>query len=349
MNDSNLTATATPFPPLSRAKQTELTAWIATTLTISFVGALNNILTLRVTRSAKLGKAGVNLLIFHFVAINLLMCLVTLPIAIFIMLAKRDGWFLPMTTCGYFNALFTTNLSVINWSDAGLALNRLVALYLPHRYKAWSSTAANRAIIMGSWLTSLGIALPFTFSAGGQGTILSVLGLCNITATGPLGAFLSSMITYVSYAISGTGSLLILWKCFGFSRLRTRDVVPDRSGNAAAKYRTTQRRLNMAKMLLLTFLWNGICAFPAYVINRIFPYLYGTNPVSVMWVRTLTVCQYAFTPVSLHVHQFSDPFIVLKPCDVWLNVATYSELFVGTCNASCCRRIPNTGEVSKTP
>ncbi|OWA53948.1 hypothetical protein BV898_18372 [Hypsibius exemplaris] len=299
MNDSNLTVTAAPFPPLSRAKQTELTALVAITLTISLIGVLNNFLTLRVTWSAKLGKAGVSLLIFHFVFTNLLMCLVTLPAASFIVLAKRDGWFIAGNTCRFYTTLYSINVSVVNWSDAGLALNRFVALYLPHRYKAWTSAAVNAAIITCCWLISIGITLPFTVSAGGLGTVMSPLGQCQITAIGRLGTFLLAMVTYVPYAVSGAGSLLILWKCFGFSRLRARDVAPDRSGNPAAEYRRTRRRLNMAKMLVLTFLWSCICASPAYIITAMFASLYGTNPVSVMWGRTSTACQYAFTPCIL--------------------------------------------------
>ncbi|OWA53947.1 hypothetical protein BV898_18371 [Hypsibius exemplaris] len=298
-NSSNLSGVAaTPLQLLSPAKQRELSAWIATTLIISFFGVLNNILTLRVIWSVKLRKPGVSLLIFHFVAVNLLMCLVTLPTAILVVMGKRDGWFMIAgNSCSYFAVLYTINVSVVNWSDAGLAANRLVALYLPHRYRAWTRPAVSLAIILCCWLICVVIALPFTLSAGGQGTVRSGLGMCNITPRGRFGDFLLSTHTYVPYAISGIGSLLILWKFFSVSRLRNGDVAPYRTGHVVARHRMrTQRRLNMAKIVLLNFLWSVVCAFPGYVINSAFAFLYYKDPVGVLWVRTSAACQYVFTP-----------------------------------------------------
>ncbi|OWA53945.1 hypothetical protein BV898_18369 [Hypsibius exemplaris] len=298
MNDTNLTAASPSFPLLSPAKEKELTALTAIALAISGIGVINNALTLRVTWSNRLGKTGVSLLLFHFVAINLLECLVTMPTAFTIMLAKRAGHLIPEQTCPCFTTLYMINVSVVNWSDADLALNRFIALYFPHRYKALTSAAVNRAVIVGTWMISVGISLPFGLSVWGQGTFLSAFGHCSLKATGSRGAFLQAMVAYIPYAISGTGSLLILWKCFGISRFRARNVASNHSGNnAVARYRTTERRLNMAKMLLFTFLWSGICAFPAYLITSLFGYLYQTNPVSVMWTRTSSACQYAFAPV----------------------------------------------------
>ncbi|OWA53944.1 hypothetical protein BV898_18368 [Hypsibius exemplaris] len=166
MNGSNTAASSATFPELSAEKQTELTALASITLTISYIGVLSNILTLRVTWSTNLGKAGVSLLIFHFVAINLMECLVTLPTAIFIMLAKRDGRFIPDLACPYFTTFYMINVSVVNWSDAGLALNRFIALYFPHRYKAFTSGAVNTAVIVGRWLISVGVSSLFGLSVG---------------------------------------------------------------------------------------------------------------------------------------------------------------------------------------
>ena len=36
-------------------------------------------------------KSGLNLLIFHFVALNYLMCFVNVPISMFTVMLKRDG------------------------------------------------------------------------------------------------------------------------------------------------------------------------------------------------------------------------------------------------------------------
>ncbi|OWA53941.1 hypothetical protein BV898_18365 [Hypsibius exemplaris] len=298
-HSSNNTSTTTPFPAASSSKQKELSAWIGTTLGISMLGIINNLLILRVAWPSKFKKSGVSLLIFHFVAVNLFMCLVIVPVGVVIVLAKRDGRWLADNSCHFVHTLWTAVGTVVNWSDVGLAANRFIALYFPHGYKAWTSTRVNVGVILTSWAISVGLMMPFTTGAGGQGITLSELGLCFIKPSGRLGVFLSTNMGYVPYALSGAGSLLILWKCFGFGRLRSTAVVAQEGELPGTRRRITQRRLNMAKMLLIIFLWSGICSIPSWLITTVFPWLYASNPVSVMWIRTCAVCQYAFTPCIL--------------------------------------------------
>ncbi|OWA53644.1 hypothetical protein BV898_18065 [Hypsibius exemplaris] len=290
-----------PFPVLSPTMQTELTAWIAITLTVCVVGIFTNVLLLRVMWSAELQRSGVSFLLFHFVAVNLLMCIVTTPIAVILVLVKRDGWHIPSNICYYITTLNTINISVVNWSDAGLALNRFVALYFPHSYKTWATTPTLVVIIACGWIIPISLTMPFTVAAGGQSVTLSPIGLCSLMPNGQLGIFLTSSASYVPYGISGAGALLILWKCFDFSRPRVAvDRAEDRLHEAGARRRMAQRRLNMAKMLLFTYLWTGFCAIPAYLIIRTnFPRLFGPVAVSILWIRTSTACQFAFTPCIL--------------------------------------------------
>ncbi|OWA53956.1 hypothetical protein BV898_18380 [Hypsibius exemplaris] len=300
MNFSNFTNTTAvaPFPNLLPAKQAELTAWIAITLAICFFGTLNNIVLLRVTWPLKRQKYGISLQLFHFVTVNLTMCLVTIPATVFLVHAKRNGWPIQSNACAFIHTLYSINLFLVNWADGGLAVNRFVALYFPHSYKSWSTTRVNAAVIGGSWAICIGSALPTTFSAGGQGMAMSALGQCTVLPTGALGAFLLISGVYFMSAISGVGSLLILWKCLRF-RITTAPVVPDTHADAGVRERTAHRRLNMAKMLLFTFIWTFVCAVPGFVVVTRFPLFLRVNPVSGLWIRTCIACQYAFTPCIL--------------------------------------------------
>ncbi|OWA53646.1 hypothetical protein BV898_18067 [Hypsibius exemplaris] len=299
LNSTNCNnSTVPPFPVLSPASQKELTTWIATTLTVCVVGILNNILLLLVTWSAKLQRSGVSFLLFHFVGVNLLMCLITGPAAIFLVLIKRHGWHIPSNICYYVTTLNTINISVVNWSDVGLAFNRFVALYFPHSYKAWATTPVNIAIIACSWFIPIALTMPFTVAAGGQSVALSPIGLCALNPSGVLGSFLLVCASYLPYAISGAVALLILWQCFTISRPKV--GTEDRRFEASARGRVAHRRLNMAKMLLFIFLWTGLCVLPAYVVTHTkYPQWFGPASVSVLWIRTSTACQFAFTPCIL--------------------------------------------------
>ncbi|OQV23364.1 hypothetical protein BV898_02810 [Hypsibius exemplaris] len=296
MNISNTTthsAYLPPFPVLSHAKQTELTAWIGTSLTISSLGVFNNLLILRVMWLEKHSKSGLNLLLLHFTAVNVLVCLASFLVPFSFVLVRRNGWPITGAPCQYIHTIATINVFVINWSDAGLAANRVVALYRPHCYKAWTRKPVIVAAIASSWLISMAVTIPFAAAAGGLGIGLSSLGLCfYIMSSSRLGLYLIAMGSYVPYAISGTCALLILLKfCSGARRGNAVSGIGE-----ANRRRTETRRLNVAKMLLLTLLWSGVCVGPGYLTATVFPGLYASNPVSVLWTRTSFACQFAFTP-----------------------------------------------------
>ncbi|OQV13700.1 hypothetical protein BV898_12094 [Hypsibius exemplaris] len=298
MNYSNKNGSSeSPITILPLTKQRELTAWIATTLAVSVIGILNNIFVLRVTWPVTQRISGVSLLISHFVVVNLLICLVSLPASIFvIILTQHYGSLIAGRSCYYIQTLWIVNVSVVNWSDAGLVGNRFVALYFPHSYKLWMTTRVSAAIIVGSWILCIGVMLPFTLASVGQRVALSALGQCSLVVTGRLGSFFNSFMAFVPYAVSGTGSLFILRKCFGFSKLRSGRVRHEARVQADA---TANRRLITARMLLFTFLWCGVCMLPTYLTIVVFPWLYVSNSVSILWTKTAMACQYAFTPCIL--------------------------------------------------
>ena len=173
---------------------------------------------------------------------------------------------------------------LINWCDASLAVNRIIALYFPYHYKAWSSKWANLAMITGFWIISLSVSLPFPLRLDGAKMFLNPLGLCSVNlGHGNFAIASPAIVTFIPYAITLLGVLLILLKSFLLVRMRRRAISgqPDDSRMVQA----VQRRLNRAKMLLLTFLWAALCAAPTFTIVVNFPFLYATNPVSTMWTR----------------------------------------------------------------
>ena len=156
------------FPILSQAERTELQAWGITTPILSFFGAFNNILVLMVTYPQSGAKSGLNLLIFHFVAVNLWMCMVNVPVSVFFILAKRDGYFIPPNLCSYFQAIYGLGATLVNWTDSALAVNRCIALFLPHQYKSLTKNWLVGIMLMFIWLISLSGMLPMGFGVGGR-------------------------------------------------------------------------------------------------------------------------------------------------------------------------------------
>ena len=289
-----LNITENSFPGISPAKAVELIAWIATTLAISFLGSISNVIVLVVTWPKSVRKSGFNLQIFHFVAANLFMCLLGIPISVYLVMVKRHGYHIPLDICNYIYPPLVTVNAVVNWSDVGLALNRVVALCAPHKYRAWSSKRGNVAMIASYWIISLAAVLLFPLHVGGSKLAFTPLGQCTLVLGPPLGVFGLVIITYYPFAMTGACVVVILWKSFMLMRERRRTV---RQLEEDRKYRAVLRRLTLAKMLLLIFLWTALCAAPGFIITSSFPRLFTANPVSVLWFRTCAVCQFAFTPV----------------------------------------------------
>ncbi|OWA55146.1 hypothetical protein BV898_19533, partial [Hypsibius exemplaris] len=100
-NISHINASAfSPFSvTLTPTKQTELSAWIIVTAMVTFIGVINNIMVLIVTWPRASTTSGVTILIFHYVATNLFMNLINIPIGIFLIQARRDGHSIPANIC----------------------------------------------------------------------------------------------------------------------------------------------------------------------------------------------------------------------------------------------------------
>ncbi|OQV22585.1 hypothetical protein BV898_03410 [Hypsibius exemplaris] len=222
------------FPNLTDARQTELIAWGTVTLSLSFLGAVNNLLVLLVTWPGAGSKFGLNLLIFHFVAVNLFMCLMGIPISVILILLKRDGYFIPPNICNFFQAVYGLGATLVNWSDSMLAVNRCLALFVPHHYLSLTKQSANLAVLVFMWAIGLAGMLPMSFGVGGQ-LRLSDLGQCGtFPAAGRLGMFLMSLVSYFPFSVTGTGALLILLKMSGMARHRVVSHVGAGANNGGA-------------------------------------------------------------------------------------------------------------------
>ncbi|OQV26001.1 hypothetical protein BV898_00135 [Hypsibius exemplaris] len=285
---TNLSITALPGL-LSPLKQVELFLWIIFTTLLCFVGVINNTLVLLVTWPKTNGTTGLNLLIFHFIFINLFICLFNIPVSIFMILAKQAGFVPDPAACQYIQTLYTTGFDAVNWSDAFLASSRFVVFFFPHNYQAWTTKTANFGIIMLTWFVSFGAVLPVAFGMGGKMLMLP-LGQCVYLPLGPLGKFFTASMS-LPYGIASLGSLLILCKTCHVSRLY--GMVSDRHR------RIMVHRIRLAKMLLFTILWSVICSVPLGVITLNFQSMFVENPVSVLWLRTCLASQCGFTPCIL--------------------------------------------------
>ena len=273
------------FRFLSPSKHTELGIWAAVTLLISLGGVVNNFLVLAATSPSKSDgqrvSSNFNLLISHYVAVNLVVCLFTQPTIVAMAMAKRSGYPVPSSLCSYVYTINGVLAGLTYWSDAGLAINRCVALFLPHHYKTLCTRKVNLFGIGFSWVVCCGAMLSYPLGYEGTRLVVNSLGQCSGTAKGGQYNVFGMLLTYLPYSIIGTGSLLMMWKSVGVWQCL---MCPSTSGSSVER-NSVLRRLKMAKLLLATFLFSALCTAPSFVLTN-FPLLYVQNPVSILWLKT---------------------------------------------------------------
>lgn len=273
----------------------EVLAWVVVTGVVCFLGCFNNIVMLLATWPGKKtgNKSGLNLLVFNFIAANLLSCLVNIPAKIIMVQAKQSGTVIGVGVCGYVNTVHVVGWVAVNAADATLAFNRCVALFFPYSYRAWSTNVVNLAIVAGLWLTSFAVIMPMGFGYGGTFLILQS-GQCGFRPLkSAFGTFLP-VVAYIPLLVGLLASLLIVWKIYSMSGGEA-VVGRDRSKMA----RMTNRRLKMAKILLLTFMWGATFNTVYALLNYAFPFVFEKWAQLNLWLLTSFAVQYSSTPVSL--------------------------------------------------
>ena len=327
------------FPQLSKAQTTELTAWIVTQLTLTYLGALCNAIVLAVTWPKGQRKFGINLIIFHFVAINFLLCCVNLPLSVFTVVVKRAGY--PITrACSYIHSIFAVAVYALNWSDASLSLNRCVALLLPHHYRAWTSWKIQLSIIAGTWTFSIAALIPVLCHVRDSYMFATAMGQCVLHyGTDQFGLFLQSILIYIPYAITGTSCMLILLKSLALALQQRRNVLPTLG---AAELKRQLHRLRMARIVMLIFLWSVACSAAGWIAASVASNIYIRSPLSALWMRSPYPLQFGFMPVS-----FSTDCLCMNYVCGELHNRRHQENFaitfvVGDCSAFCYSPTPPT-------
>ncbi|OQV15756.1 hypothetical protein BV898_10093 [Hypsibius exemplaris] len=290
---------------ISPTDTAEFTVWIVVTIIVGLGGSFTNFSLLLIAWPRRGGrKSGLNFQLLHFIAINLIICLINIPLSVIIVTLKHKSIYpLRPDVCDFVYPPYLVGNVLVYWCDAGLTVNRCIALCFPYRYRKWSSPAVNLAMIAGYWIVSVSGVVIFTQpSVGAANNFLSTLGLCNLMPTGRLGTFFVAILYYVPYAITGCGVLLIAFKTFSIARWR-RQVIPralemEPPTSIALPQLATQRRVRMAQMLLVTLLVSAVCAAPNYFLSlrhRLGP---GQTGMAELWARTFNLLQYGFAPVG---------------------------------------------------
>ncbi|XP_055335848.1 protein trapped in endoderm-1-like [Paramacrobiotus metropolitanus] len=276
----------------SSAVTVQLTIWFTAQLGLSLGGsALFMLLLLVMYRLNKL-QTGSGLLIAHSLVIELVYCLLMSPITTI------------QAFCQYFQVPFYYNCRWIgfflililyteHWSGVMLALNRFIAVLLPHAYKKVSSKKGS-AVAMGfAWTMSFFLNLTtLQFIPGLQYTRQSATSCRWVGGDGVAFRIVGLLGTYIPIIIQTTcyGSLFLIFQVKKF-----RETPSANGGERPCA--SVQKRLAMTKALCFSFLWYCACILPPAIMTQIDTGAWKQNLALLQYSRTSQLLGYAISPV----------------------------------------------------
>ncbi|GAU92343.1 hypothetical protein RvY_04436 [Ramazzottius varieornatus] len=271
----------------------ELHAAFAVSTIVGLFGVLANLLLLiviiRLVRHNP--DSGSHVLIANLVLIYLLSCCPVLPM---VSIPFALSISMPDAYCRY-HSLFTYIVYwSANWTEACLGFNRVVAIYFPHKYSKYCNITVNCVLVALTWLLSLVMTTLVAFFGGATRTV--VFGQCEFNVKSRAGGVIIALNTFVPWALIALASIAVIWRALQVYLARKVEATGNPRSNA--QYNSYRRRLQVAKMLLLSFIWGTLCKMPFFVTGAVNKMLFITVPLLNSWFKVIVIAEYAVNPKS---------------------------------------------------
>ncbi|XP_055332329.1 uncharacterized protein LOC129584238 [Paramacrobiotus metropolitanus] len=281
------------FPLQSLFPEWHLYLWFSVSMLIGLIGGFLILMLLTVMYKQKKLTRGSGLLIAHAQCIDFIMCTMENPL-------QNSGLLLQAlhtstgVNCPFARFSLISMQAVGNWSAVFLALNRFVAVVIPHHYQKVATQPVLIGKIVLSWSIGLAITVPHYVLKLGVEFGLSPTGACVILK---MDAFLfrviSALVFYLPIGIVGALYVVIFLKGL---YLKRRILVHPEARRAPMPV-VMKKRLQVARMLMWTFIWYCICYFPATFLPGFFYHVYKDDKRIEFWAKTLLYLGYAMNPV----------------------------------------------------
>ncbi|OQV17756.1 hypothetical protein BV898_08213 [Hypsibius exemplaris] len=317
-NSSEVPGNWTVHPEV-RPSDVAIAVWLAFTLTLCGLAVLSNIGMQVVTFARSTAPSPIKLLVANLCMTYLLSALIFAPVSALRMYYRYQDVQFPTGFCRYFHSCYVVVIVVSFWTNACLAINRLVAICLPLMYRDLMTTQITKWMVALTWIISVILLLPTMFGVGGVydnpgGT--EIVSVCFFTITSPYGNLVmnvyASAIPIVIVAVAAT---TVTVKTV-VAKIRRRRVVERLQADVQVESRLLQRRLHIAKMLLLSFGIFLLCSAPVplEMMSLNVRALIGRVPMLREWTRCISLLEYALNPIiffSMN-HDYSNSFAILR-------------------------------------
>ncbi|OQV16958.1 hypothetical protein BV898_08963 [Hypsibius exemplaris] len=274
-------------------------AWSVTSILMALFGIANNSILLIVTLRVRSLKSGSGYLLANLFLTHFLMSAITLPTAAAGVLINLRDIQITDYYCNILQPINTILYVNLSWTEAGLAVNRYVAICRPRLYPAFRAKTTAYFTILLCWVISTGCTMPFVFGVCGSFRVIPRTNQCSVVYDGVRGQILGQSVVYGPFCVVGCAILLILRKVAEL-RLQIGDIHTSRNGPTNAGLRQIRRGLVLGRVLLAGFIGNLLCIVPISLVIMIFPLALGRLPVMVLVLRSVLAAVYVFIPLVFY-------------------------------------------------
>ncbi|OQV25536.1 hypothetical protein BV898_00475 [Hypsibius exemplaris] len=280
-------------------------AWEYLTSLVCAVGALTNITILLIILRYPLLRKGAGLFIAHLLVCHLAICAVCLPLAI-LRIAKVTtpsiGLQDPLV-CRHQHVFHATFNTLVNWSEGLLAVNRLVAIFLPLKFPLFNRRPVQCACLCVCWAVTLAYSLPPLYEDLAVYK-LSSIGTCAFVAKSAFSTALLSFNAYCPLFLMAMAGVAIVYRAnlprrrfqtteesnrvSSITPRQAKDNLVQLNSNAKRQKRTT-------RMLMTSFALSLFCQVPQY-ISLLAGYS-AAHPEIVLCFWFMQLIQFTSTPV----------------------------------------------------
>ncbi|OWA50770.1 hypothetical protein BV898_15276 [Hypsibius exemplaris] len=297
--------------------QASVDGWFAFTIAICVFGTVSLLLLLIVALTKRLHH-GAAFLIIHLSCLQLFLCAISYPLSttdIYLALIP-DQTVRFAIHCPSFLFIFKVVLHTEMWSSVLLAVNRCVAVALPHHYRMMTTKVALASMIGVPWVIALVINIPLLFGVGldlkrdhpveyclamPNGSVYSRVYLVmeRYLPLGVKGVMHFALFLHIHVKrVNGRKSVkpFVPSTCTAPSRSLQKPQTATTSKRAHAQ--RGGRNIVLAEILGVSFIWKCVCFLPGPISQEVYPALYSSSQILQFWMlRTFALCGYAANPI----------------------------------------------------
>ncbi|OQV18369.1 hypothetical protein BV898_07572 [Hypsibius exemplaris] len=278
--------------PTAASSDSTLLVWQYLAALLSLLGTVSNLFVLIVVLRQPALRAGAGIFVAHLLLCHLALCSVTFPVIIYYINRAYRLFDIDCGACRYRHVLHVAFNNLVSWSDALLAMNRIVAVFFPIHYRYIIRKSVQFLALALIWLNATWLALfpTLDYLASYKPT---PLGTCFLAIRNSTFRIMFSITFTLPLVLMGLAAFSVLGKLAWVRRSR-RTVVA--AWPAAVHATVMSERQTRASLMMLGCFAVSLVSQVASLVQPLIV-ISVRYPALSIYLWLLSWIQYSFTPI----------------------------------------------------